>query len=96
MKKQRFPKYIVYAVLSLVSPIIAFSATAAYQSFAHSDFWNSMTHDEHAAGAMMAFAEGMQLIFFTVIGCFVGVIFALISVWLWFEQRNLRKLITEE
>lgn len=96
MKNQQFPKHIVYAVLSLASPVIAFSATVAYQSFAHSDFWNSMTHDEHAAGAMMGFAEGMQLVFVTVIGCFVGIIFAAISVWLWFEQRNLRKLITED
>jgi len=79
MREQRFPKYVVYAVLSLASPIIAFLATLAYQSVTNSAFWSSITTEENAAGAMMAFAEVVQLIFFTMIGCFVGIIFAVIS-----------------
>ncbi len=79
MKQQRPSKHIVYAVLSLASPIIAFLATLTYQSIADSAFWSSITTEENAAGAMMAFVEIVQLILFTMIGCFVGMIFAVIS-----------------
>jgi hypothetical protein len=92
MKKQRFPTHILYAVLAIICPLIAFLGTLAYQSVANSNFWQSITPDESAAGAMMAFAEFVQLIFFTLIGCFVGIIFAVISIWLWLKQRALRRI----
>jgi hypothetical protein len=95
MKRQRFSKTLLYACLAIFCPLVAFSGTLAYQSVANSDFWQSITPDESAAGAMMAFAEFTQLVFFTLIGCFVGLIFAVMSVWLWFEQRALRKLVDE-
>jgi hypothetical protein len=79
MRQQRLSKHVVYAVLSLVCPIIAFFATLAYQSAANSEFWSSLTTEESGAGAMMAFAEFIQLILFTMIGCILGTIFALIS-----------------
>jgi hypothetical protein len=79
MREQRFPKYVVYAVLSLAPPIIAFLATLTYQSVANSAFWSSITPEYSAAGAMMGFAEIVQLILFTMIGCFIGMIFAVIS-----------------
>lgn len=44
----------------------------------------------------MGFAEFVQLFFFTMIGCFVGLIFAVMSIWLWFEQRALRRFVDEE
>ena len=81
MKQRRFHKHIVYAVLSLVSPVIAFIATRAYQSAANSEFWNSLkTGDgESAAAVWGAMDEFAQLINFTMIGCIIGIIFALIS-----------------
>ncbi len=79
MRQQRLPKHVVYAVLSLACPIIAFFATLAYQSAANSEFWSSLTTGEGAAGATMAFAEVVQLILFTMIGCVLGMIFAAIS-----------------
>ena len=96
MKKQRFSKHIRYAVLAIICPLAAFGGTLAYQSVANFAFWQSMTPDENFAGAMMAVAEFGQLILFTVIGCFIGLIFAVISFWLWFKQRALDKLVNEE
>ena len=95
MKKQRFPKHLRYAVLAAICPLIAFCGTLAYQSVANSDFWQSITPEESAAGAMMAFAEFVQLVLFTLIGCFIGLIFAVISIRLWFRQRALRRLVNE-
>ncbi len=96
MRKQRFPRHILYAVLSVICPLVAFLGTLVYQSVANSSFWQSITPDESAAGGMMGFAEFVQLFFFTMIGCFVGLIFAVMSIWLWFEQRALRRFVDEE
>jgi len=95
MSKQRFPKYILYAGLSVICPLVAFLGTLAYQTVVNSSFWQSITPEESAAGAMMAFAEFVQLVFFTLIGCFVGLIFAVMSIWVWFKQRALRRLLDE-
>jgi type III secretory pathway component EscR len=79
MREQRFPRYVICAVLSLASPIIAFLATRTYQSVANSAFWSSLTPEDSAAAVFGVFAEIGELIFFTMIGCFVGIIFAVIS-----------------
>ncbi len=89
MRKQRFSKHILYAVISFICPIVAFFATLAYQSVVNSSFWQSITPDESAAGAMMAFAEFVQLFFFTMIGCLVGIVLAVISLRL---KRRFRSL----
>lgn len=100
MKKRRLSQHIVCGIFALVCPVVAFSATLIYQWFAYSDFWNSLPQDNesttHAAGAMMGFAEVVQIIFFTAIGCLVGVVFAGISIWLWFKQRASHKLMPDE
>jgi hypothetical protein len=86
MRKQGFRKHIIFAVLSVACPVIAFSSTLIYQYLVNSNFWNSLSDKEgttDAAGAMMAFAEVIELIFFTIIGCIIGVIFAVISFLLW-------------
>ena len=80
MKKQRFPKHIIYALISLASPITILFATLAYQSAANSSFWHSITPEESGAGAMMAFAEVAQLIFLSMVGCLLGLIFAVLSI----------------
>jgi hypothetical protein len=90
MRKQRFRKHIIFAILSVACPIIAFSSTLIYQHIVDSDFWNSLSDKEgttDAAGAMMGFAQAIELIFFTVIGCVVGIIFAVISFLLWRRSK---------
>lgn len=82
MRKQRFSKQIIYALLSFAAPIVALSATLIYQSIANSSLRESITAEYSAAGAMTAFAEFIQLIVFTAFGCFIGIIFASISLWL--------------
>jgi hypothetical protein len=79
MRQQRLPKHVVYAVLSLACPVIALFATLAYQSTANSEFWSSLTTGDNAAAAMGAFAEFVEVIFFTMIGCVLGMISAVIS-----------------
>lgn len=68
---------VAYGILSLVCPIFAVCVTLAYQAFDHAAFWDSMSSDESAAGAMMALAEVGQLILATIIGCLVGLVTAI-------------------
>ncbi len=96
MRKQRFRKHVIFAVLSIGCPVVAFSSTLIYQYFVNSNFWGSLSDKEgttNAAGAMMAFAEFVELIFFTVIGSVVGIIFAVISFWLW-RKTKLSKTVS--
>ena len=79
MRKKRFPKYVVYVVLSFAAPVVALLVTFTYQSITNYSFYQSLTRDESFAGAMMGFAEVVQLMLFTLIGCLVGIIFAVIS-----------------
>lgn len=90
MRRQQSCKHITFAVLAVVCPVIAFLFTLSYQYFANADFWASLSDKEgttDVAGAMMAFAVFVQLIFFTMIGCFVGIIFAAISFSLWRKTK---------
>jgi cell division protein FtsX len=89
MRKQPFSKHIVYAVLSFICPIVAFFVTLAYQSVVNSSFRQSLGHDDGMAAAMMVFSEIAQIIFFTMIGCVIGIIFAVISLRL---KRRFRSL----
>jgi hypothetical protein len=82
MRKKQFFKHIVYAFLSLASPAVALLATLTYQWLAYSSFWQSITrNDSNAASIMMSRGEITQLILFTMIGCAVGIILAIISLW---------------
>ena len=79
MRNQRLTKHLILAVVSFACPIIALSATLAYERIAYADFWHSITPEENFAGAMMAFAEVVQAIVFFMFGCLVGLIFAVLS-----------------
>ena len=72
MVKSRF----IFALLSAVFPFATVAGVLAYQSVAHANFWRSLTPDESAAGAMMAFGEVVQLVIFTTVGCIIGFVLA--------------------
>ncbi len=72
-----------YAILSVVSPVVAFAIAAIYQAIANSEFWGSLNSPEangSAAGALMAFAELMQFAIALFIGCIIGAVYAAISI----------------
>ena len=79
--KKTFPskRRLLYAILSVGCPFATLGGALVYQSFAHATFWKSLTPDESAAGALMGFAEIMQLLLVSVVGCLVGLGLALIS-----------------
>lgn len=73
----------LFALLSVICPVIA-AILSWLISYSHSDFWVNVNKDlkedanRHAA-AMMAASEGIQILFFLVAGCVLGLILALIS-----------------
>src|SRR5262245_37155055 len=81
--KVRYPSnHLIYSISSIVCPFLAFIAIWTYQSMAHSEFWKSISSGQdpdHAAGAMMAFVEVVQMIVALTIGCLVGVMLGLKS-----------------
>ena len=85
MKIQRIQKHIVYGVISFFCPIVAVIAVSIYQSVVDASFWQSMTPEDNAIGAMMAFGELVQLIGVSIVGCLFGIIFAVASLRL--QQR---------
>jgi hypothetical protein len=80
MRKQRLHKHIVCGAISFSCPFMAVIAVLAYQSVANSSFWQSLTPEESAAGATMAFCEVVQLVLFLMSGCLIGLIFGILSV----------------
>jgi ABC-type phosphate transport system permease subunit len=94
--KKRLSKHLIFVIFAFACPLIAFIVTLAYQQYANSVHWRSLTDKEgttDAAGAMLAFGEFIQLIFFTLIGCAVGIIFAILSFCFW--RRAKRRMVTE-
>lgn len=53
-----------------------------YQQIQNAGFWTSLGRDETSdmAGALFAFTEVIQFIFVLLLGCIIGVIFAIISI----------------
>ena len=76
----RFPEHAIYALISFICPIAAYQGTLLYQSIANSEYWQSLTPGENVTGALMAFSEITQLIVSLVIGCTVGLLFAVLSI----------------
>ena len=72
----------IYALIAFACPVIAFAAINVYQSYAHAHFWNSVNGvegDYSIAVGIMALAEFVAIVFYTVVGCFVGLIPAFLS-----------------
>lgn len=87
MSIPQLPKHAVYAIVSFFCPIIAVSAVLAYQAIAYADFWESITPEESAAGAMMAIGEISQILVVSSGGCLLGILFAAASLRI---QRQIR------
>ena len=82
MKIRKFSSHIVYAILSIASPIMAIAGIIIFQSIAHSDFWGSIdttVDSDRIAGAMMAISEVANLLAWMTIGSFIGLLLALKS-----------------
>jgi hypothetical protein len=76
-------KHRLFGFLAIVSPIIAGLGIDWYLSITHSDFWESLNTADDAgrmAGAMMAYAELGEWIFWLGISCITGFVFAVISI----------------
>lgn len=82
MNNKRSRKHIIYALVSFACPIVAFFAMDLYQSTINADFWQSLVPGDdssNTAGAMMAIGELIQMIYSLLLACFIGLIFAILS-----------------
>ena len=89
MKTRNFSSHFVYGVLSIASPIIAIAGIIIYQSITHAEFWGSIDpkiDTDRTAAAMMAISEYVSILFWTVIGCFIGFLLALKS---FYQQQKI-------
>lgn len=71
-----------YAILSILSPIVAFTFIVLYQQIMYSEFWlsvNDSPRSNSAAIAMMSVAEFIQIIIAIFVGCVVGIVLAFFS-----------------
>lgn len=85
MKMKYLPKNTLYAIASILSPIIAGIGTYVYQSLVNSEFWSSLHNVEGASngvGATMVFAEVIQMTAALTIGCLIGIILAVRSIYI--------------
>jgi len=86
------PKNKYYAILSILSPILAFLFIVLFQQIMYSEFWlsvNESPRNSSAAVAMMAVGEFIQISFAILVGCVVGIVLAYFS----FRKNNvMRKL----
>lgn len=91
MNNKRSRKHIIYALVSFACPIVAFFAMDLYQSTINADFWQSLVPGDdssNTAGALMGFVEVIQLIYSLLAGCFVGLVFSILSL------RNRRRILS--
>ncbi|MEO5859886.1 MAG: hypothetical protein ABIR33_13165 [Pyrinomonadaceae bacterium] len=70
-------KYLIYALIAFLCPIAAILVTILYQSIAHAEDWK--LYGEELAGAYLALAEVIQIVYAVAIGSALGLIFAIIS-----------------
>ncbi len=75
-------RHIIYAVISLACPFIAFGLVSLYQKYAYAWFWELTTRamplddSDINAGAMMGAVIVIQLIFAVGVGSLIGLAFA--------------------
>ena len=79
MSEPRNKRQLIYGIVSVGLPFVTVGTVLLYQSLTHASFWNSLSADESAAGAMMGFAEIIQLFLFGLIACLVGFALACLS-----------------
>jgi hypothetical protein len=75
-------KSVKYKLLSLFSPVIACGGMLLYLNIVNFEFWEWAYSEsgDSTAGALMAFSELIQIMIALIIGCFIGVIFAIKSI----------------
>ncbi len=79
----KVPRHRLFARLSILCPVIA-AILSWVVTNSHEQFWtevNSNISDDanRHAGALMAISEGFQILLFAVLGCVVGLGFAIFS-----------------
>jgi hypothetical protein len=76
----------IYAILSIVFPIITVASVHILQTRAHSDFWVSVQNPEdsvqYIARIFMFLSEIGELVQYTTLACIVGLVLALRSIYL--------------
>ena len=81
----------IYAILSIVCPIITVAVVQILQMRTHSDFWASLQQSEdgvqHGAATFMFLSELGDLLLYTTIACIVGLVLA-------FRSIQLRRKLT--
>ena len=80
MKLAESRRHLIYASVSLGSPVVAFLMILAYQSVAHAHDWEVIGQDSGLAGAFLGIAEIIQIAFAVLFGIIVGLIFAVLSI----------------
>ena len=74
----------LYAIASLISPIISGLVIYIYQTISHAEFWNSEHNSEFSdlAGATMLAGDAIQLLLALIFGFIIGLILALRSLYI--------------
>ena len=83
IERRRSHGHLVYALISVACPFIAFAMIDVYQSYEYAEFWppheGPMDDADVNAGALMAFVIVVQLFLAIALGSLVGLIFAGLS-----------------
>lgn len=82
MNPAKSRKHLIYTLISFACPVIAFLMVIAYQSVAHAHDWEGIAQDSDsgAAGALLMFAEIVQIVFAVLFGSIIGLIFAVLGI----------------
>ena len=83
IKKKRSYRHLIYALISVACPFVAFGIVSTYQDYAYAELLAPkccpIDDADVNAGAMMGFVIVVQLIFAVGVGSLVGLIFAVMS-----------------
>jgi hypothetical protein len=82
MENARSRKHIVFAVISFLSPVAAYLIVDAYQTARDLEFWGKFDREYTFVYAMMGIGELVEAVFWTLIGCLIGLVFGGLSFWL--------------
>lgn len=76
-------RHTIYSLTSLACPFVFAFAIYVYQDIKNAEFQQSLKNQSelNPAVGLFGFAELIQFVVFVLIGCFVGLIFAGLSLW---------------
>lgn len=81
MQESSSRTHLIYALFSFLIPPVAVLLTVAYQSVAHAEDWK--TYGDELAGAYLALAEIIQIVWVIAISAAIGIVFALRGLRVW-------------